>query len=275
MASKQCLWIVAIVTLTLAVSRAGAGTVSLGWSPVQGAAGYRVYYGTSSRNYGTPVDVGNATEATLQNLRDCTAYFMAVKAYNGAGESAGFSNEVSGWARPIVTSAVPGSRMQGGAVVVEVRGSNFKSGASVSIDNPHVTLGSATVVGCDRIQVGFAVAPETTGLRAAQVGRYAVDVVNPDGTFGTRAQTFEVLVNPARFDVNQSDATTRGRIDGRDTVWLARLFGSQENLDVLYDPDFDLDGNGWVDGSDLAYLASNLGRCWSGTVWTVDACTTH
>jgi hypothetical protein len=275
MASKRHLWIGAMVTLALAASYAQAGSVSLAWSPVQGAAGYRIYYGLSSGNYGTPMDVGSATEATLSNLLDCTAYYIAVKAYNGAGESAGFSNEVTGWARPVVTATTPSAKMQGGEAAVVIQGLNFKPGASVSIDNPRVALGPATVVGCDRIQIDLEIAPATAGLRAAQVGRYTIDVVNPDGTFGKRTQGFEVLANPARFDVNQSDATTRGRIDGRDTVWLARLFGSQENLDVLYDPDFDLDGNGWVDGGDLAYLASNLGRCWSGTTWTVEACATN
>ena len=40
----------------------------------------------------------------------------------------------------------------------------------------------------------------------------------------------------------------------------------------LYDPDFDFDGDGWVDGQDLAYLASNMGRCWDGAAWTLAAC---
>ena len=56
-----------------------------------------------------------------------------------------------------------------------------------------------------------------------------------------------------------------------DTVWLSRLFGNDET-DPLWDPDFDFDGDGWIDGSDLAYLASNLGKCWSGTGWTAQAC---
>ena len=101
-----------------------------------------------------------------------------------------------------------------------------------------------------------------------------VSVTNPDRTFGEKPDAFEVLINPSRFDVNRSDASTRTRLDGKDTVWMARLFGSQEP-DALYDPDFDLDGDGWVDGQDLSYLASNLGRCWSGSAWNVGACAGH
>ena len=74
--------------------------------------------------------------------------------------------------------------------------------------------------------------------------------------------------------MNRSDDVTRNRLDGKDTVWMARAFGVQEG-DALYQPDFDLDGDGWVDGEDLAYLASNLGGCWNGTDWSVAACPTE
>jgi hypothetical protein len=54
-------------------------------------------------------------------------------------------------------------------------------------------------------------------------------------------------------------------------------------VDVLHvpvgakdDADDDFDGDGWVDGDDLAYIASNLGRCWSASAknWSLSACPT-
>ena len=98
-------------------------------------------------------------------------------------------------------------------------------------------------------------------------------VSNPDSVFGMKSQAFEVLLNPARFDINRSDSTTTNRIDGKDTVYLSRQFGLNE-FDPNYDADDDFDGDGWIDGLDLVYIASNLGKCWSASTksWTIAAC---
>ena len=65
--------------------------------------------------------------------------------------------------------------------------------------------------------------------------------------------------------------SSRDRVDGQDTLWMLRQFGVDET-DPLYDADYDMDGNGWIDGDDLAYLASGFGRCWDGQTWNVNAC---
>ena len=99
--------------------------------------------------------------------------------------------------------------------------------------------------------------PTAPNASPALIGRFAVDVVNPDTVFGSRSDTFEVAINPARFDINTTDDNTRLRIDGKDTVWLARLFGSQEDLSTLR---WRLT-HGLRDGStplDLAGLAEHL-----------------
>ena len=251
-----------------------AGTISLAWNGATSAAGYRVYYGLASGEYPQFRDVGPVTETTLSGLDDCRSYYVAVKAYNSAGESADFSNEVSGWSRPTVTASSPSAEQQGATGTVQLQGTNFRTDATVQINNPRVRLASTTVVDCRRIDLSVAVAPDGPGQRPAQVGTFSVTVTNGDGTYGVRSDAFEVLLNPFRIDVNRSDATTLGRVDGKDTVWMARFFGSQEP-DALYDPDFDLDGDGWVDGEDLVHLATNLGRCWSGSAWNVGACAGH
>lgn len=264
----------ALVAVLLAVGTAAApavaGEIQVAWDAVANASGYRVYYGTSSGNY-TQTLTSTTTTATINNLNDCQTWYVAVKAYNSAGESTQFSNELSGWPRPAVSSATPGAVQQGQQVVVNISGSNFQSGATVEIDNPRVTLTSVRVNSCNQVQLLATVEPTAPNASAARVGSFALSVVNPDTVFGSRSDTFQVAVNPARFDINTSDATTQGRIDGKDTVWLARLFGSQEGTPT-FDPDSDFDGDGWIDGNDLAYIASNLGRCWSGTAWSTAAC---
>jgi hypothetical protein len=260
------------VALLLLASPAAAGTISLAWDAVPGATGYRVYYGTASGQYTSSITSATAS-ATVSGLQDCAAYFVAVKAYNGAGESPQFSNELTGWSRPVVTSATPATAVQGDQIVMDIVGSNFQSGALVDLGNPHVVLSSVTVLSCTHVQLLATVEPTAQNVRPAQVGKLDVTVANPGDVFGMRSQGFEVLINPARFDVNRSDAATTDRIDGKDTIYLSRHFGLSE-ADPNYDPDHDFDGDGWVDGADLAFIASNLGRCWatSTKTWAASAC---
>ncbi len=70
-----------------------AGSAVLTWSAnTDPIAGYKVYYGTASRTYGTPIDVGNQTTYTVAGLTPGTYYF-AVTAYNSSGAESGFSSE--------------------------------------------------------------------------------------------------------------------------------------------------------------------------------------
>ncbi len=255
-----------------AVSATRAGSIGLAWNAVPGAAGYRVYYGNASGHYTASKDVGAVTSTSLGGLSDCSDWYVAVKAYNAAGESAAYSEEVRGWPRPSVTAPQPAGAMQGAQISMQVFGANFKPGARFTIDNPRVRLQSAFVIDCNRIDVAATIDPDGPGNRPAQAGNFTLSIDNPEGTFGQRVDGFEVEVNPSRFDVNQSTESTRGRLDGADTVWLARLFSSHDGVDALYDPDFDFDGDGWIDGADLTLLATNFGSCWSGTAWTTQAC---
>jgi len=70
--------------------------VNLAWDPNNESdlAGYKLYYGTSSRSYGPPIDVGNKTTYTLSGLTSGT-YYLAVTAYSTSGKESGFSDEVS------------------------------------------------------------------------------------------------------------------------------------------------------------------------------------
>jgi len=70
--------------------------VVLQWDPNSESdlAGYKVYYGTASGTYGTPITIGTQVSYTFTQLAPGTYYF-AVTAYNTAGLESGFSNEVS------------------------------------------------------------------------------------------------------------------------------------------------------------------------------------
>lgn len=66
-------------------------------------AGYKIYYGMSSRNYSQVIDVGNVTTYTVTNLTGGITYYFAATAYNIFGIESAYSNEVSKTADPTLT----------------------------------------------------------------------------------------------------------------------------------------------------------------------------
>ena len=72
-----------------------AADITLAWDPVTQPelAGYRIYYGSDSRQYSRTLDAGNGTVCTINNL-DAGTYYFSVKAYGHAGQESPFSNEV-------------------------------------------------------------------------------------------------------------------------------------------------------------------------------------
>jgi len=64
-------------------------------TPLQDLAGYRIYYGLTSKTYTQTIDVGNTTSHVMSNLLDGVTYYFAVTAYNSVGSESGYSNEVS------------------------------------------------------------------------------------------------------------------------------------------------------------------------------------
>lgn len=92
-----------MVIFTRYSGSAFAGDATLTWTPptthmdgtpLTDLAGYRVYYGTSSGSYGTPIDVGNRTEYTFTGLGPGTYYFT-ISAFDASGNESGLAREVS------------------------------------------------------------------------------------------------------------------------------------------------------------------------------------
>jgi hypothetical protein len=82
-----------------------AAQVVLTWSAntESDLAGYKVYYGTSSRNYGPAINAGNLTSYTLTGLNS-GIYFFAITAYDTSGNESAFSSEAS---RTIAPDTIP------------------------------------------------------------------------------------------------------------------------------------------------------------------------
>lgn len=86
---------VASATSTKAVTTVTTATLSWVSNTDSDLAGYKVYMGTSSGLYGTPVDVGNVTTYTAGNLSPGTTYYFSVTAYDQSKNESVHSSEVS------------------------------------------------------------------------------------------------------------------------------------------------------------------------------------
>ena len=73
-----------------------AASVDLAWdaNTESDLAGYKVHYGTASRNYSHSIDVGNTTEYTLTGLEEGVAYYMAATAYDDQNYESDYSSEL-------------------------------------------------------------------------------------------------------------------------------------------------------------------------------------
>ena len=87
---------VLLFTFLLTAGLAFSYEATLRWAPntESDLAGYKVYYGTESRNYTNVIDVGNVTTYKITNLQAGTYYF-AVTAYDTSGNESAYSEEVS------------------------------------------------------------------------------------------------------------------------------------------------------------------------------------
>ena len=95
-----------IFTFTLALfgyQSSWAAQADFSWTPnseADGTTGYKLYYGTSSREYtesvdvGSPVPLNGLVNASITELTPGQTYFFTVVAYNADGDESDYANEV-------------------------------------------------------------------------------------------------------------------------------------------------------------------------------------
>lgn len=74
-----------------------AADVRLAWesNTEPNLTGYKVYYGTAPRTYGSPINVGNITSHTVTGLAAGRTFFFAVTAYNSLSLESDYSEEAA------------------------------------------------------------------------------------------------------------------------------------------------------------------------------------
>lgn len=87
-----------IFFIILLFFRYAHGSATLAWdpnSPTENVVGYKLYYGTESRNYSFVIDITTDTRCKVRNLEKGQNYYFAVTAVNDAGQESDFSEEIS------------------------------------------------------------------------------------------------------------------------------------------------------------------------------------
>ena len=90
-----CLAVLFLGTFVL-VGSINAAEVTLAWDKnlAPDLKGYKLHYGTSSKNYQYTVNVINATSCVISGLKTGVPYYFAATAYNDKGIESNYSNEI-------------------------------------------------------------------------------------------------------------------------------------------------------------------------------------
>ena len=91
-------YLLSLLAIALLVSPmvASGATVTLAWdaNTEDDLAGYKIYYGTASRDYSNWKVVGNITQYTLEDLDDGVTYYLAATAYDLYNNESAYSVEL-------------------------------------------------------------------------------------------------------------------------------------------------------------------------------------
>lgn len=85
-----------VISIVL-TSEGNCAQVTFSWdkNAESNVAGYKIYYGSSSRSYNWFIDVGNVTSYTITGLSDGSTYYFAATAYDKSKKESKYSSEIS------------------------------------------------------------------------------------------------------------------------------------------------------------------------------------
>lgn len=250
-----------VASLSAGSELAQAATLNVSWASNTEAdlAGYRLRLGTVSGLYTQTIEVGSGTSAQIDNLQIDTTYYVAVYAYDQAGNESAPSPEVS--ARivttadlmPAIDSAVDvdtGSiyLLLGRWHTVIVRGRNIQAGATISLGPGAMTSRLASNADGE-LSSTVLVSGSTTP------GRRTLTLSNPDGS--------TTSVSEAMAFVKTPDTNLDCSVDILDLNAIARSWNAS-SVEPAYAAASDLDGDSYVGPEDLTIFVKFLGRALPG-----------
>jgi hypothetical protein len=208
-----------LVFLFLSVGSVFAGTTTLTWNaptsnmdgtPLSDLSGYKIYYGTASGVYGSPLDVGNQTSYTFNSLGTGTYYF-AVSAYNASGSESNLSNEiVRTTAQAPVISAVASGNLTNSAATLTWT-TNIASDSQVEY-GPTSSYGTLSALNSNLVTSH---SQTISGLQANTLYHFRVKSSAGGLTTNSSDNTFTTAINPSVpviSSISATNVTTSGAI---------------------------------------------------------------
>lgn len=220
--------LVAILGLLLLPILAQGATrqVTLAWdaSPDPAVIGYKLHYGTTSGAYGTTLDVGTNTSATISGLTAGTNFYFVVTAYSVAALDSAPTNELLYTTPPLVPPSV--------SIMSPVSGVQINGPISVNIDaqtsDPDGILSRVEFFqGAEKIGES-AVPPFRVASENLEPGQYSLSAVAvaQDGTrspsIPVAVQIVPLRVGAARFRADGAlELTVAGATGSTNRVWYS------------------------------------------------------
>ena len=140
----------------ITANTAFAANVNLAWPASTGSnvIGYKMYYGTSSKNYPYSVNVGKHTNCSISGLQEGQKYYFAATAYNASDVESDYSGEfpytvpTSSTSSTTSSGSTSGSGTTGSTSVSGSTGSTSGSGTtgSTSSSTPPGSSGSSDTI---------------------------------------------------------------------------------------------------------------------------------
>ena len=99
-------------------------------------AGYKIYYGTVSRQYTNVIVAGNVTSTSISGIVSGNTYYFAATSYNAAGWESSYSPEIS-YTVPVVNAAQVSIASTSGGIKISVNG---------TAASPYVIMASTNLI---------------------------------------------------------------------------------------------------------------------------------
>ncbi len=252
---------------------ASAGEITLAWSPTNDdvTAGYDVEVLDESGQVIQTIDARTATKTVVGGLDDGTTYRFRVRPYDQWGNKADQpSRDLTTLPSPRVDMLSRWEAGTGATATAELLGANFAPGARVIAKRPGLVVTAATVVdpgkltaevknphGVSPVASDFVVVNPVRRADAYIAANPELLDVNQDGTVN-QADADTVA---AAFGASAGSTSTRGRSGGRSAGGIGTQdvgTGGTPQAVPATRPELDVNGDGMVDGEDLAAIKARL-----------------
>ena len=188
-----------------------ASQVTLAWDPSNepGISGYKIYYGTSSRNYTGNADAGNTDTYTVTGLSQGQTYYFAVTAHDAQGHESSYSNEVSASIAAACTYSLSSASQSfvaaGGTGTVNI---SAGSGCSWTASNPAswITISSGQT-GSGNGAIAYTVSQNTSATARSATLTIGGHTYTVSQTAAATACSYTLSSASQSFDANGGSGT--------------------------------------------------------------------